>query len=133
MRGNKSIISWEVKKTNERGNFEGARIVDVQEHLIVVLLKTFLFVSVTTTIVCVGVLNCRLVNLWIAHLGSDGELGERKDVYWFGQNVSTPVRDGLRYQLYILFAVEVTNDRERNKSPKSLLCVRRALKTALFV
>jgi hypothetical protein len=81
MRGNKSIISWEVKKTNERGNFEGARIVDVQEHLIVVLLKTFLFVSVTTTIVCVGVLNCRLVNLWIARLGSDGELGGRKDVY----------------------------------------------------
>ena len=53
MRDTKSIILWEVKKTNERGNFEGARIVDVQEHLIDVLLKTSLFVPITITIACV--------------------------------------------------------------------------------
>jgi hypothetical protein len=34
---------------------------------------------VKTTVV--RVLNHRLVNLWIARLGSDGELGGRKDVY----------------------------------------------------
>jgi hypothetical protein len=60
--------------------------------------------------VSVGVLNRRLVNLWIAHLGSVGELGGRKDIHWFGQNVPTPVRGGLRYQLSIRFAVGVTND-----------------------
>jgi hypothetical protein len=68
----------------------------------------------------------------IARLGSDGELGERKDVYWFGRNVPTPVRGGLRYQLYIRFAVGVTNGRERDGCPKSLVYVRRTLKTTLF-
>jgi hypothetical protein len=46
---------------------------------------------------CVGVLNRRLVNLWIARLGLDGELGGRKDVYRFGQNVPSLVHGGLLY------------------------------------
>jgi hypothetical protein len=72
------------------------------------------------------------VNLWITHLGSNGELGGRKDVYWFAQNIPNPVRGGLRYQLCIRFAVGVINDRERDECLKSLVCAQRALKTALL-
>jgi hypothetical protein len=71
------------------------------------------------------------VNLWIACLGSDGELGGCKDVYWFEQNVS-PFHGGLNYQLCIRFAVGVTNDRERVECPKSLVCVKRVLKVTLL-
>jgi hypothetical protein len=80
----------------------------------------------------VDVLNYRLVNLWIARLCSDGELGGRKDVYWFGQNVPTPIHGGMHYQRYIQFVVRVTNSRERDGCPKSLVYVRRMLKTTLF-
>jgi hypothetical protein len=37
----------------------------------------------------IGVLNCQLVNLWIARLGSDGVLRGHKDLYWFELNVPT--------------------------------------------
>jgi hypothetical protein len=80
----------------------------------------------------VGVLNHRLVNLWIARLGSDGELGGHKYVYWFEQNVPNPVHGGLCYWLYIWFVVGVTDDREMDGYLKSLFCVKRALKTALL-
>jgi hypothetical protein len=66
------------------------------------------------------------------HLGLDGELGGRKDIYWFRHNVPTPVRSGLRYRLYIWLAVGVTNGRERDGCPKSLVYVRHMLKTTLF-
>jgi hypothetical protein len=69
------------------------------------------------------VLNRRPVNLSFARLSLDGELRGRKDVYWFRQNIPTPIHSSLRYQLCIRFAVGVTNDRERDECPRSLVCV----------
>jgi hypothetical protein len=59
-------------------------------------------------------------------------LEDAKNIYWFRQNVSSPVCGSLRYQLCIRFAVGVINDRERVGCPKSLVSVKRALKAALL-
>jgi hypothetical protein len=58
----------------------------VEQYTIVKLKLRFFFFETNQT-AAVGVLNRRLVNLWIARLDSDGVLGGHKDLYWFGLNI----------------------------------------------
>jgi hypothetical protein len=74
--------------------------------------------------VSVGISNRRLVNLVIARLARMVSKKRHEGLYWFGHNV--PTSSSSHLCACTRFAAGVTNRRERDMAPKSLMGCARA-------